>query len=153
MMHQGIRTSVERIPARDPDGAAPLALAFVGDTVYDLYIRTMIVDTMDAVPHEMHVRAASFACASGQAEAYRRIEPVLSEEERAVFRRGRNAHSGTVPKNASVSDYRTATGLEALVGWLYLKDREERLNQLFQRILEETDGREEEPGTAEYQQK
>lgn len=142
MMHQEIRAAVERIPAIDPDGAAPLALAFVGDTVYDLYIRTMLVDTMDAVPHEMHVRAASFACAAGQAEAYRRIEPELSEQERTVFRRGRNAHSGTVPKNASVSDYRTATGLETLIGWLYLNDRDERLNQLFQRILEERNGAE-----------
>ena len=101
------------------------------------------LDTLDAAPHGLHLKAASFACAAGQAGAYRRIEPELTEEERAVFRRGRNAHSGTVPKNAAISDYRTATGLEALVGWLYLKDREERLDRLFHMILEETDGGEE----------
>ena len=149
MIHKEIQTAVERVPPRDPECMAPLALAFVGDTVYDLYVRTLLVDTMDAAPHGLHLKAASFACAAGQAEAFRRIEPELTEEEHAIFRRGRNAHSGTVPKNAAVSDYRIATGLEALVGWLYLKDRDERLDQLFQTILEETDGRKEPPGKAE----
>ena len=149
MTHRPIQRAVEKKTARDPDTMAPLALAFIGDTVYDLYIRTMLVDTVDASPHGLHVRASSFACAAGQAEAFHRIEPVLSDEESAVFRRGRNAHSQTVPRNASVSDYRIATGLEALIGWLYLKDREERLDQLFHLILEEKDGGQEPYKTAE----
>ena len=149
MIHREIQTALEQVAPRDPDSMAPLALAFVGDTVYDLYIRTMLVDTVDASPHGLHLMASSFACAAGQAKAYRRIEPDLSEEERTVFRRGRNAHSGTVPKNAAVSDYRTVTGLEALVGWLYLKDREERLDQLFHRIVEEEHGGKEPPVSAE----
>ena len=74
-------------------------------------------------------------CAAGQAAAYRRMEQSLTTEEAAVFKRGRNAHSGTMPKNASAADYHTATGLEALIGWLFLTGSDARLNELMQYFL------------------
>ena len=86
--------------------------------------------------HALHMAAAKRVCAAGQAAAYRRIEPLLSEEEQAAFRRGRNAHSGTVPKNAQLSDYRIATGGEALVGFLYWTGQDARLSELMQTALE-----------------
>ena len=76
------------------------------------------------------MRAAKLVCAAAQSRAFLRIEQLLSEEEMSVFKRGRNAHMGTVPKNAEIIDYRRATGLEALMGYLYLLGRDERLSEL-----------------------
>ena len=121
---------------RNPRQLAPLTLAYVGDTVYDLYVRTRLIETRDDTPHGYHAAAAKTVCAAAQAAAYRRIEPELTEEERAVFRRGRNAHCGTVPKNANVTDYHAASGFEALIGYLYLSGADERLNTLMNRALE-----------------
>lgn len=115
---------------------APLALAYIGDTVYDLYIRTMFVEKTDLSPRMLHKNCSEYVCAAGQKEAYRKILPLLTEEEVSVFRKGRNAHSGTIPKNATVSDYRTATGFEALLGYLFLSGREERLCELISRSIE-----------------
>ena len=120
---------------RDPAHAAPLTLAFVGDTVYDLFVRTLLLDTMDATPHALHMAAAKYVCAAGQAAAFRRIEPELTEAEQAVYKRGRNAHSGTLPKNASVADYHTASGFEALLGFLYLSGQDERMTRLMELAL------------------
>ena len=117
---------------------APLALAYVGDTVYDLFIRTMLVENTTLTPHALHKKSSNFVCAHGQTEAFYRIESLLTEEEMSIFKRGRNAHSGTIPKNASVSDYRTATGFEALLGFLFLSKREERLQQLIKKAVENT---------------
>ena len=119
--------------------AAPLTLAFVGDTVYDLYVRTRLLDTRSAAPHALHLSAAKLVCAAGQAEAFRRVEPELTEEEHAVYKRGRNAHSGTLPKNASVADYHTASGFEALIGWLYLSGQDARMTQLMRRAFHKED--------------
>ena len=114
---------------------SPLALAYIGDTVYDLYIRTMFVEKTDLSPRLLHKNCSCYVCAAGQKEAYMRILPILTEEERSVFRRGRNAHSGTIPKNAAVGDYRMATGFEALLGYLFLTGREERLCELISRSI------------------
>ena len=119
----------------DPTQLGPLVLAYVGDTVYDLYVRTSLVETTGLTAHGLHVAAAKQVCAAAQAEAFRRIEPILTEEEAAVYRRGRNGHMGTIPKNASIGDYRSATGLEAVLGWLYLKGNDARLNELMRLIL------------------
>ena len=112
-----------------------LTLAYIGDTVYDLYVRTLLVRRRPAGAHALHVAAAGQVCAAGQAAAFRRVEPLLTGEELAVYRRGRNAHSGTVPKHASIADYRVATGLETLVGYLYLTGNDARLGELMQTAL------------------
>ncbi|HWQ57472.1 MAG TPA: ribonuclease III domain-containing protein [Clostridia bacterium] len=121
--------------SRDPRVAPALSLAYVGDTVYDLYVRTLLVEREDARVHELHLASAKLVCAAGQAAAFRIIEPMLTEDELSVYRRGRNSHLGTVAKNAKISDYRTATGLEALLGFLYLSGRDRRLTELMREII------------------
>ncbi len=125
-----IRRATKADACVNPRQLAPLALAQIGDTVCDLYARIYLNDQFARSPHELHLAASRFVCAAGQAAAYRRMEPRLTEDEAAVYRRGRNAHSGTMPKNASAADYHTATGLEALVGWLFLSGADERLGEL-----------------------
>ena len=133
----GIRAAFPgaEIREKDPTQLGPLVLAYIGDTVFDLYVRTKLVLTTDLNAHGLHMLAAKRVCAAAQAESFHRIEAELDEDELAVFRRGRNSHIGTVPKNASIGDYRAATGLEAVIGWLYLKGRDERLAHLMNIIL------------------
>lgn len=119
----------------DPTQLGPLVLAYIGDTVYDLYVRTELVLTTGLTAHGLHLAAAKKVCASAQAESFRKIEGMLAEDELAVFKRGRNGHMGTIPKNASIGDYRAATGLEAVIGWLYLKGNDARINELMRVIL------------------
>lgn len=111
-------------------------MPFIGDTVFDLYVRTLLVTQADAKVHELHLMSAKRVCAKGQAEGFRKIEPLLDDEEMGVYKRGRNSHLGTVAKNATISDYRTATGMETLIGYLYLNGRDERLTELMKLILE-----------------
>lgn len=125
-----IRRATRAQSCVNPRQLAPLALAQIGDTVCDLYARIYLNDQFVRSPHELHLAASKFVCAAGQAAAYRRMESHLTEDETAVFRRGRNAHSGTMPKNASAADYHTATGLEAMIGWLFLSGADGRLNEL-----------------------
>ena len=125
-----IRRATQAKVCVNPRQLSPLALAQIGDTVCDLYARIYLNDQFARSPHELHLAASKFVCAAGQAAAFRRMEPQLTEDETAIFRRGRNAHSGTMPKNASAADYHTATGLEAMVGWLFLSGADERLNEL-----------------------
>ena len=113
-----------------PSQMSPLVLAYIGDTVYDLFVRTMLVESTTLSAHGLHMRAAKLVCAAAQSRAFLSIEQLLSEEEMSVFKRGRNAHMGSVPKNAEIIDYRRATGLEALMGYLYLLGRDERLSEL-----------------------
>lgn len=112
----------------------PLVLAFLGDTVYDLYIRTHIVKHSGACINTVHRAAVKWVNAHAQAQAAELLEPLFTEAEEDVYRRGRNAKSG-VPKNMTVADYRRATGLEALVGYLYLTGQYERLDAFFERII------------------
>ena len=113
-----------------------LVLAYIGDTVFDLYVRTALIGGVDAPVHALHLSSAKIVCAAGQTAAYHRIESMLTEEEQDAFRRGRNAHSGTVPKNQKVTDYRTATGLETLLGTLYWEGKSERITELMNIALE-----------------
>lgn len=119
----------------DPLSLPALTLAYLGDTVYDLYVRTYLAETMRMQVHALHLEAARRVCAKGQADAYYSIADRLTEEEQAAFRRGRNAHSGTVPKHADVRDYRVATGLESMIGHLYLQGADARIGELMQLIL------------------
>lgn len=114
-----------------------LSLAYIGDAVYELMIRTMIVNKGNSQVNKMHKKSASLVKAPTQARLAKALQDQLTEEEHAVFKRGRNAKSFTSAKNASMIDYRTATGFEALIGYLYLTEKFERLFTLVKYGLEQ----------------
>ncbi len=116
---------------------SPLNLAFVGDTVFDLFVRERLVCQANRPVNKLHKEATTMVKASAQAEAMGKIMPILTEEEISVFKRGRNAHTNHKAKNASEGDYHYATGLEALFGYLYLSGEKERLRELFDIIVSE----------------
>ncbi len=143
-LYHTVRAAMPKDSAvKDPRQMSPLVLAYIGDTVYDLYIRTSLVSTSDLAVHGLHRLASTRVCALAQARAYHAIAESLDDEENSVYRRGRNAHMGTVPKHAAITDYRAATGLEALFGYLYLMGRDERLTELMRIILLQADAPEE----------
>lgn len=110
---------------------SPLVLAYIGDGVYELYVRGRIIAEHPDLPaHKLHKKAIKYVSAGAQSRSIGKIEALLTEEEAAVYRRGRNAKSPTSAKNADITDYRRATGFEALVGYLYLKKSTERLEGL-----------------------
>ena len=106
---------------------SPLTLAYIGDAVYELIIRSYLVGQGNTAVNKLHKRASSMVKAQAQAMIIHALEPVLTEDELGVYKRGRNAHSYTKAKNATVTDYRTATGFEALIGFLFLSEQYERL--------------------------
>ena len=114
---------------------SPLTLAFIGDGIYDLIIRTIVVGKGNTKPAKLHHETASMVKAAAQARYMDVIEPKLTQEEEAVFKRGRNANSPTMAKNASMADYRRATGFEALMGYLYLTDQTDRMLALIRSAL------------------
>lgn len=114
----------------DPKALSPLALAFVGDAVFSLYIREMLVSKANMPAGKLHTLSVQWVNASSQADGMRKILPLLTEEELGVFKRGRNAHTSHTPKNQSGCDYHWATGFEALLGYLYLKGESQRLGEL-----------------------
>lgn len=124
----------------DVNMLSPLNLAFVGDTVFDLFVREKLVCEANRPVNKLHNRAASMVKASAQAKAVERIRDRLTEQEQSVVRRGRNAHVNHKAKNMSEADYHLATGLEALFGYLYLKGETERLSEIFEMITEEEEG-------------
>lgn len=119
----------------NPNLLSPSVLAFVGDAVYGLYVRTALADT-SRPSGELHKMSAQVVNAAAQARAFAVIEPILTEKELAVFKRGRNFHTSSTPKNATNGDYHTATGLECLFGWLYLSGDKSRADELFAKIWE-----------------
>ncbi len=106
---------------------SPLTLAYVGDAVYDLIIRSVVVERGNRAVNDLHKRTTLYVKAETQARMIEALLPYLSEEEEAVYKRGRNAKSYSTAKNATVADYRKATGFEALIGYLYLCNRMERV--------------------------
>ena len=108
-----------------------LALAHVGDAVYEVLVRAYLACGGTQTAKNLHSRTVALVRASAQAEAVQRILPLLTEEEQDIYRHGRNAKPKTVPKSSSVAEYAHATALEALFGWLYLKQRYDRINELF----------------------
>lgn len=115
---------------------SPLTLAYIGDSIFDLCIRTLVVEQGNRSPNSLHRDASRLVNAAAQSAMADAIMPDLTEEEVHVFKRGRNAKSYTTAKNATVVDYRKATGLEALFGYLYLKDETDRLLSLLKMGLE-----------------
>lgn len=112
----------------------PLAMAFVGDAVYELYVRSSIcIDEKRRDVNYLHRSAVAYVKANAQATAVKALLEELSDEEKSVVRRGRNTHPHTVPKNASISDYRYATGFESLLGYLYYSGNNERLMEILEK--------------------
>ena len=114
-----------------------LGLAHLGDSVYEVMVRSWLCLHGAAKVKDLHRATVSYVAAPAQAKRTERILPILTQEEQDVFRRGRNSHTAAIPKGASVAQYHTATALEALFGWLYLRGETDRLNELFTRMMEE----------------
>ena len=115
----------------------PLVLAYIGDTIYDLYFRMRAVKMTQAHVHELNRQVSMSVNARAQSHAAGIIEQMLTEQEADIYRRGRNAKSATSPKNMDIADYRRATGLEALFGYLYLTGQYDRIDELMERIMSE----------------
>ena len=113
-----------------PELLNPLVLAYIGDAVFEVYVRTHIAKQGNIKPNALHKASIGFVCAKAQANILEKIEEELSEEELNIVRRGRNANSNTIPKNASVADYKKATAFEALIGYLFLKNNISRLEEI-----------------------
>ena len=116
-----------------------LSCAFVGDSVYDLLVREYLVRCDGRRVGELNREKVSLVCAASQAAASEKIIPLLSEDELAAFKRGRNVTVHSVPKNSTLKDYHAATGLEALFGYLYLSGKNDRIQELFSHIICEND--------------
>lgn len=114
---------------------SPLTLAYIGDAIYDLVIRTIVVEKGNTSANNLHKTTVRYVNATAQAQMIEALQEELSEEERAIYKRGRNAKSYTTAKNASVIDYRKATGFEALCGYLYLTGKQERMLALIRTAI------------------
>ncbi|MCT4612655.1 MAG: ribonuclease III [Clostridia bacterium] len=122
----------------DAKGYSPLALAYIGDCIFELLVRTMLVKKENKQVYKYHKEAVKYVKASAQASISKSIEHMLSEEEIAVFKRGRNSKSKP-PKNADTLEYKYATGFEALIGYLYLKGDMERIYKIVDEGIKELD--------------
>lgn len=120
-----------------PSLLAPLVLAYAGDAVYEVFVRNKLIEMHPDMPvYKLHREATKFVRAHAQSNSILAIEENLTPQEEAIYKRGRNAKSPTVPKNADVSEYRRATGLEALMGYLYLNGEEDRLREVMEMAFE-----------------
>lgn len=125
------------INKENPSLYSPLVLAFIGDAVYEFYTRTKVLSQHPDMPaHKLHKENVRHVNAKAQSCGMLAVEPMLSEQELAVYKRGRNAKSATVPKHADLADYRRATGFEALLGYLSLSGQTERLNDIMDAAFE-----------------
>lgn len=130
-MEESINTEdKEAGSAADPAAYSPLVLAFLGDSVYELMIRTKLVGRGNARLKDLNREKSSYVKASSQSRMMEAIEPLLTEKEESIYHRGRNARSYSSAKNAAIADYRRATGFEALIGYLYLSGEYERMKEL-----------------------
>ena len=126
-----------QLPPDQIRGISSIGLAHMGDAVYELLVRTWLCAHGKATGKGLHRATVALVCAPKQAELAQRILPLLTEEEQAVFRRGRNANVHPIPAHASRAQYQQATALEALLGWLHLSGRHDRVEQLFAVMMEE----------------
>ncbi|MEB3103638.1 Mini-ribonuclease 3 [Ferviditalea candida] len=122
-------------PSKDPSQLNPLVLAYIGDAVYDVYVRQYLISLRNHRPQHLHAQAVKFVSAKAQAQFLKNWLPLLTEEELDVVKRGRNAKSGSVPKNADILDYRHATAFECLIGYLYYSERFDRLRALLDQVI------------------
>lgn len=115
---------------------SPLTWAYVGDCIYELYIRTDLVNKTKLKPHKLHIETIKYVKAKAQADILKRIEENLTEKELEIVRRGRNAENHHLPKNADPADYMYSTAFEGLIGYLYLTKQDERLKEIFKMCKE-----------------
>ena len=115
---------------------SPLVWAYVGDSVYEMYIRTNLVNKSNAKPHKLHIEAIKYVKAKAQAEILKKISDKLTEEELDIVRRGRNTENHHVAKNADVADYSQSTAFESLIGFLYLSKQDERLKEILDMCID-----------------
>lgn len=132
--------AVEPLTSDELAMTSPSKLAYLGDAVYELYIRTYLMNDMKGKVHLLNKTAVSYVNASAQGYAAKALEGFLTEEEWRVLKRGRN-HKSTPPKNANVSDYRYATGLEALLGYLFIVGQKQRIYEIMKKSIELIDSR------------
>ena len=123
-------TNLKNLTVQEAKNLNPQVLAFVGDSVYTLFVRTMLAEKFDVKSGKLHTLANEYVKAGGQSDALEKILEILTEEELAIFKRARNYKTHSVAKNANVIDYKRATGFEAVVGYIYLIGNYERLNQI-----------------------
>ena len=119
-----------------PNELSPLNLAFIGDCIYEMLVRETLVLDANRPVNDLHKESVKFVSAKAQTLAYDKIKDVLTEQETAVYKRGRNASPKCTPKHGTVGDYHSATGFEALFGFLYLKGETDRIETLFNKIVE-----------------
>lgn len=117
-------------PAKEAKHMNPLVLAYIGDAIYEVFIRQYLLSLANHKPHHLHKQSTSFVSAKSQAKALILWLPLLTEEETDIVKRGRNAKSGSVPRNADVLDYRHSTAFECLIGYLYYNKQYDRLQSL-----------------------
>lgn len=115
----------------NPKQLSPLNLAFIGDCIYEILVREMLVKNANRPVNDLHRESVKYVSAKAQTDAYSKIKDLLTEEETAVFKRGRNAKVGHSPKSATEGEYHCATGVEALFGYLYFNDDIDRIKELF----------------------
>lgn len=125
----------QHVPQNTLNEMSILVFAHIGDSVYEIMARSYIALKGSKLIKKIHSQTVELVCAEFQSKASKEIIPLLNSDENSVFVRGRNAKPKTIPKNVSHADYSAATGLEALFGWLYLCGRTERLNELFEKII------------------
>ena len=129
----------EKLTEREANNYSPLSLAFLGDSVYDTLVREYLLRIANMPVAKLHSAKVKLVCAEFQSEAYGRLEEVLDEKELSVLKRGRNATGNTVPKHADAVEYRRATAVESLFGYLFLIGRTDRIYELFDIIIVDTD--------------
>lgn len=127
----------ETKPEVDIHEMSPVALAFVGDAVLELLVRARLVGSTRLQPNRLHTVATHYVSAHAQCRELEILEPLLTEAEAGVLRRGKNASKASVAKHATVQEYRASTGLECLLGWLYLRGENDRIQQLFDAVWAE----------------
>ena len=132
-----METLYPQLSQREVNQMNMLALAHVGDAVYELLVRSMLCSAKNAPVMQLHRLTVKKVCAEAQASAAEKLLPRLTEEELAVYKRGRNTKVNSAPHHAGIAQYHAATGLEALFGWLYLQGKTARIGELFTAVMEE----------------
>lgn len=141
-MAESIEKLIERKNEKiDVDTMSPLIWAYVGDSVYELYIRTHLTNVTKLKPHQLHIKSIQYVKAGAQATILEKLMEYLTEQEREIVKRGRNAENHHLPKNATVQEYMYSTAFEALIGYLYLTKQDGRLKEILDKCLEIAENR------------
>ena len=121
---------------QDAKMLSPLVWAYVGDSVYELFVRTKLTNNSNAKPHKLHIESIKYVKAKAQADILKKIQDSLSDDEKDIVRRGRNTENHHVAKNSNVADYSQSTGFEALIGYLYLTKQDDRLEEILNMCID-----------------